>query len=255
MLTLAQATATPAPAAAPGSVDNLFHAITSVFSRADALAHPGAIVDALRPLSVVWAVVFLVVGLMCLFNGYKFHKAATVGLAALIGLFAGYTMGERLQIDTPYIIAGCLAVLLAVVAMPLMKYAVAGLGGLAGAFIGGNTWSSVAMASGHPDAVQHHWIGALMGLIILGMLAFVVFKLSVVLYTSVSGSTLAVMGAIALLLNLPDTTQASIARGLTSHAIIIPMLVLVPAVIGLILQQNAPAPAGSGGGGGGGGKK
>lgn len=223
----------------PNAIDNLFQTITKCFPRADTLAHPAAVIDALTTLSVVWAVVFIVAGLLCLFNGYKFHKAATVVLAMVIGLFAGYWMSLRLNIQAPYLIAGCLGILLAVVAFPLMKYTVALLGGLTGAFVGANLWSSVATVSGHGEAVAHHWIGALIGLIICGMLAFVVFKLSVVVTTSISGALLAVFGMVALLLNFPnDTLRGSISNSLTSHAIVLPMLVLVPAVIGLIMQEK-----------------
>jgi hypothetical protein len=237
MLTLAQQT--------PNAIDNLFETITKCFTRADTLAHPAAVVEALTTLSVVWAVVFIVAGALCLFNGYKFHKSATVALALVIGLFAGYWMSLRLNIQAPYLIAGCVGILLAVVAFPLMKYTVALLGGLSGAFVGANLWSSIAAVSGNADAVQHHWIGALVGLVICGMLAFVVFKLSVVFTTSVSGSLLAVFGVVALLLNFPsDALRGSISSSLTSHAIILPMLVLVPAVIGLIMQEK-PAAAGA----------
>ncbi len=239
MLSLAQQT--------PNAIDNLFETVTKCFSRADTLAHPAAVVEALTTLSVVWAVVFIVAGLLCLFNGYRFHKAATVVLALVIGLFAGYWMSLRLNIQAPYLIAGCLGILLAAVAFPLMKYTVAVLGGLSGAFVGANLWSSVAAVSGHAEAVAHHWIGALVGLIVCGMLAFVVFKLSVVFTTSISGALLAVFGMVALLLNFPsDALRGSISSSLTSHAVILPMLVLVPAVIGLIMQEKPAATANAG---------
>lgn len=254
MMMLAQTT--PAAPATTHAVDNLFQTITKCFSRVDALAHPSGIVDALTALSVVWAVVFIVAGVLCLFNGYKFHKAATVVLALVIGMFAGYWMSLRMNIQAPYLIAGCVGLLLAVVAFPLMKYVAAALGGLAGAFVGANLWSSVATVSGHAEHVSHHWIGALVGLIVFGMLAFIVFKLSVVLTTSVSGSLLAVFGFVALLLNMPnDAMRSSISNSLTSHAIVLPMLVLVPAVIGLIMQEAPKAAAASGSGSGSGGGK
>lgn len=241
MITLGQSPvgATVAPAGSPHAVDNLFESMTRAFSRIDALTHPNEVVEALTALSVVWAVVFLVVGVLCLLNGYKFHKVVTVLLALVIGLFCGYWMSLRLHIQAPYLVAGCLGTLLAVVAFPLVKYAVAAIGGLAGAFVGANAWSSIAAVSGHAQATEHHWIGALIGLIVCGMLAFILFKFSVVVTTSVSGAMFAVFGGIALLLNLPNTgLQQSISNSLQSHAIVLPLLVMVPAVIGLILQEN-----------------
>ena len=77
------------------------------------------------------------------------------------------------------------------------------------------------------------------------MLAFILFKLSVVMFTSVSGSTMAVLGAMALLLQVPQW-QSSVTKSLSSHTIVLPLLVLVPAMIGLILQEARPEKAAEG---------
>ncbi len=71
------------------------------------------------------------------------------------------------------------------------------------------------------------------------MLAFILFKLSIVLFTSVSGATIAVLGGLALLLSF-DPWQETIRSGLTASQMVIPLLVFVPAVIGLILQESWP---------------
>lgn len=224
---------------ASGALTTLFQSVTKMFSHGDALAQPQVIVHQLKDLGVVWAVVFMVVGVLCMLNGYKFYKVATIGLALIIGSFVGYYLGTKIQ--APFVVAACMGVLMAVVAFPLMKYAVAVLGGLAGAFLGANLMSGLAHAINHagarttipPDA---YWIGALVGLLVCGMLAFVVFKLCVVWFTSVSGSTIAVLGAIALLLSFKPW-QATVSKGLTANQIVIPLLVFVPAVVALILQH------------------
>ena len=252
--TLAQTTGQTAEAGMQSPTEqnpvvNLFETVVQLFSRADALAHPDTLVSNLQALSVVWAIVFLIVGITCLINGYKFYKIATVMLALLLGAAAGYWLGRHIQ--APFIVAGCLGVLLAVMSWPLMKYAIAVLGGLAGAFIGANLWSGIAGAlnQGAEMSVptQAYWIGALIGLLLFGMLAFVLFKLSIVLFTSVSGSTIAVLGGIALLLSF-EPWRAGVTEQLTANQLIIPLLVAVPAVIGLIVQE-AWQPASAGGGG------
>lgn len=220
-------------------IDNLFENVTGMFSRGDALAHPDLIVSHLQSLSVVWATVFIIVGVLCLLNGYKFYKIAVVGLALLLGLFAGYGLGTK--IGAPLIIAGCFGVLLAVLAFPLMKYAVALFGGLAGAFIGANLWAGFAHAFNRAAQTtmpaDAYWVGALIGLMLFGMLAFVLFKLSIVLFTSVSGSTIAVLGVIALLLSFEPWT-ATVTSGLTANKVVIPLLVFIPAIFGLIYQEQ-----------------
>ncbi len=236
-----------------GELRNLFDSMTSIFSRGDALANPEHLLDGLQSLGLVWAVVFITVGLLCLFNGYRWYKFATVTTALLLGLFAGYWLGS--QLGAPFVVAGCLGALLFVVAFPLMKYMVAALGGLAGAFLGANLWAGIARTVqklAHERAAAEnataaaeqmllnpndYWVGALIGLIVCGMLAFILWKLSIVVYTSVSGSTLAVIGVLALLLSV-DAWQPTIREGLTASYLVVPLLVFVPAAIGLILQET-----------------
>ena len=226
---------------AQSPLQNLFDTVTATFSRPDALAQPEALVEHLQALSVVWAVVFLIVGLLCMLNGYRFYRISTVAVALFIGLFSGYWIGQ--QIHAPFVVAGCCGLLLAAVAFPLMKFAVAIFGGITGAFIGANLWAGCAAAlnkaSGTSIPVDAYWIGALVGLMLCGMLAFILFKLSIVLFTSVSGATIAVLGGLALLLSF-EPWQQSVRDGLTASQLVVPLLVFVPAVIGLILQQTWP---------------
>lgn len=252
-LMLAQASE---PNALVSQVQRLFESMTAMFSRGDTLAQGETLVMDLQNLGAVWAMVFLIAGVMCLLNGYKIYKVATIAVAGAIGMFGGYWLGQH--IDAPFIVAGALGLLFAVVAFPLMKYAVAVFGGLAGAFIGANLWSGIANAvnasanKGVSDPAQWntvmpenlYWIGALIGLLVCGLLAFVLFKLSVVMFTSVSGSTLAVLGVIALLLSF-EPWRATVSDGITANKLIVPLLVLVPAVIGLILQESRGAGAGN----------
>jgi len=198
--------------------------------------------EILQPMSLVWATVFLVAGLTTLLGGYKYYKWVTVVLAMTLGGIVGYQLGDK--IGAAYIVAACLAMLLAVTCFPLMKYAVAVMGGLAGAFLGANIWVAIAklMFEG-PQAesfADNAWVGALVGLIVLGMLAFILFKLTIVLFTSVSGSTIAVIGGLALLFQIPDW-RVRIVDSIAVHPIVIPLLIVVPAVVGLLVQQSEMA--------------
>lgn len=256
------------PAGVTEKVDNLLQTTLSV-SRPDVLAHPDTLTASLGGLSGFWGLTLVILGLLCLVNGYRFYKVATLASMLAIGSVTGFWLG--LQIDAPKIvIAACLGILLAVVAFPLMKYAVAALAGLSGAFLGANLWAGLAAAANqaqlrkmHPNLAsaqvtdtmraaaevvpaEQFWIGALIGLVVCGMLAFILFKLSIVLYTSVCGATLLVMGGIALLLDV-EQTRETVAGGLESHALVVPLLVLVPAVVGLILQERRRDESGGGG--------
>ncbi|MBI1336816.1 MAG: hypothetical protein GC164_07630 [Phycisphaera sp.] len=228
----------------------LFEPVLSIFTKPDTLAHPRELLDALQTMGVVWATIFFIAGLVCLLNGYKFYKPVVVTLALLIGIFAGYALSSRMQAPA-YIVSACLGLLMAVVCFPLMKYAVAVLGGLTGAFIGANVWTAMVSvvykgdAGRIQEAAQLNFIGALVGLMLCGMLAFILFKFAVVIFTSMSGSTVAVLGGLALLLQVPGI-GTSVTDTLSGHAVVIPLLVVVPALIGLILQHAAPDKPGGG---------
>lgn len=267
------AAVTPAPIDMWAEAHRLFQTGIDIFSHGDALAQPQSLVQHLTQLGTVWAIVFVIAGLTCMLKGYQFYKVVVIVLTVLIASLAGYWLGVSIQAP-PFITAGCMGLLLGVLALPLMKYAVALLGGLSGAFIGANLWAGIALAfdSAYAKKVADfeagngadpasgllaklaenvpadaYWIGALAGLLACGILAFVLFKISIHLFTSVSGATIAVFGVIALLLNI-DNFSGTVAEGLSSSALIIPMLILVPATIAFLMQEmNSGAFGGKGG--------
>ena len=273
---LAQATtpaSAPAEAAATESAmtidlwteaHRLFTTGVDIFSRGDTLAKPDELITHLAQLGTIWAIVFVVLGMICLLNGYKFYKVATVALIVALGSGLGYWLGLAIQAP-PFIVAGCLGMLLAVLAFPMMKYAVAVLGGLSGAFVGSNLWAGAgrALDSAYAKRVADfdagllgtadpansllakaseampsdaYWIGAIVGLGVCGLAAFALFKVSIHLFTSVSGATIAVFGVIALLLSI-DSFRETVATELSRNALVIPMLVFVPAAIGFVMQE------------------
>ncbi len=221
---------------------NLGNVIGRIFSHIDALVQPETVLGALEDLWYVWAIVFLVCGILTMINGYRMYPVVTTALAAMIGIFVGYRVGQHM--GSPEVVAGCLGLLFGVLCVPFMKYAVAVIGGLVGAFWGANLWASAISfigKDGPPETTI--WIGALMGLVICGMLSFIVFKLTVVFFTSVSGSTMAVLGAVALLLQI-ESFRGSVTDAINNEkgkASILLLLVLVPAIIGMIMQDTTDA--------------
>ncbi|MFA7235358.1 MAG: hypothetical protein WC058_00720 [Phycisphaeraceae bacterium] len=213
--------------------------VPRIFERLDTLAHPDKLVTILEQTGWVVACIFIAVGVLCLLQGYKLYKGVVLLLALIVGMVLGYKLGQTIQAEV--IVAGCVGVLMAVVAWPFMKYAVAICGGLAGAFLGANCWTALATQAGNTSSLNldphAYWAGALIGLIFFGLLSFILFEVSIVLFTSVSGSVLAVLGVIALLLQVPGWRDA-IAGTVQANPLVLPMLVAVPAVIGLVLQHH-----------------
>jgi hypothetical protein len=271
--TLAQADTPPAEAA-KNSFDlwaqagHVFETSIDIFSRGDTLASPSELIPELAQLGEVWAIVFVILGLVCLIKGYTFHKVMTVSLLVILGAMLGYWMGIEIQ-GPPFVVAGCVAVLLAVLAFPLMKYAVAVLGGLSGAFIGSNLWAGLGRvldtsaqqrineqgaeaASGsmvvkiaEAMPADAYWAGALIGLMVCGLAAFALSKITIHLFTTVSGSTIAVFGVIALLLSINGIGD-TVATELSKSPLVLPLLVFVPAAIGFLMQEKASGAWGGG---------
>jgi len=250
---------------------HVFKTIVEIFSRGDTLATPDQLIPELAQLGTIWALVFVVVGMICLLNGYKFHRLLTVALVVILGSTLGYWMGLEIQAP-PFVVAGCIGTLMAVMAFPMMKYAIAVLGGLSGAFIGSNLWAGlgrvldtaaemrikeygqeaasdmILVKFANVMPADSFWIGALIGLIVCGIAAFALSKITIHLFTSVSGSTIAVFGVIALLLSI-DTFRETVQSSLSQSALVIPLLVFVPAAIGFILQEKSSGGLNGGGGG------
>ncbi len=204
----------------------------SVFSEAmrgklDVLAHPDTLTRILSEINIVWAVIFVLVGILCVLHGYRWHKILMVLLAAMMGVWAGSLLGDR--VGSVEIASVCLAVLAAVVAWPLMRYAVAIFGGLAGAFAGANAWT----AMGYP-ADDHH-LGAIIGLIVIGMAAFMTFRLVVVLLTTIGGASLLVCGALAAMTHV-ESWRSGILGSLEDNPLIVPMVAASAAAFGIVFQ-------------------
>jgi hypothetical protein len=116
-----------------------------------------------------------------------------------------------------------------------MKWAVAVLGGLLGAALGGSIWR---MLDADP---RFAWAGAAMGLIACGLCCFILFRASVMAYMSMQGSLMLVFGILGMLYKYQDLGP-KITTGLQNRNFILPMAIFIPAVIGLLYQQAANAP-------------
>jgi hypothetical protein len=198
--------------------------------RLDILNHPTELLDALAHLPLITAAVIVVVGALCVLNGYRWHKWVIVVLAFLGGLALGRLLSE--EFGKSRVVAIAVGLLCAIIATPLLKIAVAIFGGLTGAFIGANVWTAL-----EASPADGQWAGAAMGAIVLAMASLIVFRLVIVLFTSVGGAAMVVFGLITLSLHVPSWEPA-IRESLSSHHLLIPLLVGIAAVSGFVLQES-----------------
>lgn len=208
---------------------NPFRLFIQNMPRLDLLNHPDQLLDTLGQLHLVWAGIFITAGLFSVINGYRWHRTIVIVCSFLAGMGIGHAMSQSLEINL--IVTGCVGILAAVIAWPLMKYAIAASGGLAGAFLGANLWTALNQPA------ETHYAGALIGLVAFGLMSFILYKVVIVAMTCITGAFVLVMGAITVLIHV-ESWQFALRQDFTQNPILIPLLVLVTAVIGFVVQHG-----------------
>lgn len=202
--------------------------------------------DYLQSMGIVQAMILLVVGVVYLLYGWKIFKILVVINAAVLGGLLGAKAGSLLQGANMPLFGGiAVSLLLAVLALPLMKYSVSLMGGLAGSLLGYSVWHYVCNAAKAPHLAQYSWAGALIGLIALGLLAFIIFRAVIIIFTSFQGAFVTVTGIVGVLM-LFESARQYLVTSLTNNIYLLPMLVLVPGIIGVAFQstgKGSKAPA------------
>jgi len=193
------------------------------------------------------AFLLVLLGVVYLLFGFYLYKALITFNAAALGALIGLIIGQKF--NQPVIGAVLCGFLAAALTWPQMKYAVALMGGLVGGVIGAGIWQSFGLETAYA------WTGAMMGLIFFGLLSFILYRGSIMMYTSFQGSIMLVFGLLALILKYQEI-GLPLASKMTVNSFLLPIFVLIPTILGILYQQaNAPAPSAGGGGGGGGGQK
>ena len=180
------------------------------------------------------AVVLLVGGVIYLLFGWHAFKGLVTVNAALVGGCIGAVVADKLAEAAPIgAIVG--AVLLAATTWPMMKYAVAIQGGIFGALVGAALWRSSNL---DPNLA---WSGSMLGLILFGLLSFIIFKGSVMMYTSLQGAVMLIFGLLGFAFKY-DSIAPQIANHLHLKPFLLPLAIFIPTVLGLIYQQSRTTP-------------
>lgn len=175
------------------------------------------------------ACILVILGIIYLLFGYAIFRALVTLNAMAAGAYLGAIMGKSANAMAAGGFIG--AVIAAAITFPLMKYAITIMGGIFGAALGASLWRQGNL---QPDLC---WAGALSGLILFGMLSMIIFRGSVIMYTSLQGSVMLVFGILGLLYKYqtmaPDVTDCFAKRNF-----LLPTIVLLPTIIGLLYQQS-----------------
>jgi len=197
-------------------------------------------VHSLASTDAVQGILLVAFGLVYLVYGWKAFKVLVILNAAVLGTIAGYNFGKLLEGDMPGFAAFAGAVLFAVLAWPLMRYAVSLMGCLTGALVGYSVWNYVATAAGQEELTQYAWAGSIIGLMALGLIAFLMLQVTVMVFTSLQGAVMTVAGVLAILMKY-DQIAGDLRENLASNQHLLPLMIFVPALIGLGFQYSAVA--------------
>lgn len=186
--------------------------------------------DHVHELNYVAAGLLVAAGLVYLLYGFKIFKILVIINAALLGVAAGAWIDQQFE-QVGWWVMPVAGVVLALLAWPLMRYAVCVMGGLAGAVVGAFIWRSFQL----PENML--WAGSAIGLVALGLLAFIVFRVIIIGFTSLQGSLMAVAGTVALAAKWDQVAQP-IKDGILGEPWVLPVAVLIPALIGFVYQMQ-----------------
>ena len=214
----------------------------SILAQAAVSASPETAQEAVVPIDWFWqqiisldlleALTFVSFGTVCLFYGWRVFKILVVINFGLIGLVTGMSLASRIVGLNNQLAGGLIGMgVLAVLSVPLMRWAVSLLGAMAGAIIAAGIWYACNL----PET--YIWAGALTGLVAGGMISFIVFKVAVMMFTSLWGSSLISVGSMALLYLYPRTSP-QVQEMVYNQKWFLPVVVIVPTIIGVILQNK-----------------
>ncbi len=194
------------------------------------------VLQSCKDMNVAAAVLLIIGGIIFLLWGYYAFKTLVTLNAAIIGAWLGVLIGQKAGAPLPAALIG--AFVAATVTWPLMKYAVAVMGGLIGCIIGMSLWRSCGLDPSFAAS------GGGMGLIFFGMLSFILFRTSVMMFTSLQGSLMLIFGILAVIYKFNGVDSSLIDSKLSFSPFIMPMAIGFASVIGII-YQNANGEAGA----------
>jgi hypothetical protein len=174
------------------------------------------------------AVILILLGIVFLLFGFSIFKVLVTLNAALLGGYVGMLIGEHSGVEVPASIIG--ALLSATFAWPTMKYSVAIMGGLFGMVLGVAFWR---LANLDPT---FGWSGGMTGMVLFGLLSFLLFRECVITFTSLQGAVMLVFGLLGLLLKYQDV-GTPLAHHFQIKPFLLPLTIFIPTLCGFIYQK------------------
>lgn len=204
------------------------------------------IINTITSASAIEAMFLVICGVIYLIYGWRAFKVLIIANAAILGAIGGSFAAAAMQKEMywPYAAIGG-AVIAGIIAWPLLKIIVCMMGSLAGGIFGGILMQYLTTTFGWHEAAGYSWAGSAAGAIIMCTLTFVVFRVLVILFTSLQGASMLFIGANAILLKTGQLHD-KILDQLTGNLHYIPLTILVLTAAGFLAQtlitETKPSP-------------
>jgi hypothetical protein len=212
----------------------------TILAQAATNSGPETTEEGIVPMDLIWeqitslglieALTFISFGIVCLFYGWRIYKILVSISFGLFGLSIAILANKYIE-GVIIWLALISVVLFTVLSIPLMTYGVTILSAAAGGILTSGGW----LAAGLPE--QYIWAGALVGVIAGAMISFIVFKISVMLFTSFGGSSLLVTGILAIMYHYIMDGE-KLKQTMFEHKWFLPLILLLPMALGIYLQYK-----------------
>jgi len=193
--------------------------------------------EQIAKLSWLEALIAVSFGAVYLIYGWRIFKVLAVVSFGMVGLFAGMKLGEKIGPGSDSILWGGIIglILMAVLSVPLMHWAVSALGAVAGGIITSCIWYAIGLPQ------EYIWAGAIIGIVAGGMISFIVFRISVMLFTSLGGAILIITGLLALA-NIYEHSQTEsnnfIYSLVNEYSWFMPAVLIFTTFVGMVVQNK-----------------
>lgn len=186
----------------------------------------------------LYALLMLSVGVVYMLYGWRIFRVLVVISFGFIGMFLGILAGDKISTSEHAIVWGGLIgmILLAAMAVPLMKWCVSVLGAISGGILTSGIWIALELSDTYLPA------GFIVGFIAGGLISFILLKISVMLFTSLGGSLIMVAGLLALLyqydIHVSNPMTFYTHNLVFEHQWFLPIALIVPTITGMLLQNK-----------------
>jgi hypothetical protein len=182
-----------------------------------------------QQMNAATAAILVISGLIYLLFGSSIFKWLVTFNAAVFGAYIGALIGLKANAVIPGAMTG--GFIAAALTWPLMKWAVAIMGGIYGGLLGASIWLAFRL---EPHLA---WSGGGMGAIFFGMLSLILFRGCVVMFLSLQGSVMLIFGILGLIYKY-QSIAPQLTENMTRKPFLLAAAIFVPAILGMIFQQT-----------------